>query len=68
MKLFRSLLTTAALALPLAAVAQEKVAAAPADTPVSMCIGCHSIPGYQASFPRFTSEDRRPVRSTSSRH
>ncbi|MEP6607904.1 MAG: c-type cytochrome [Burkholderiaceae bacterium] len=22
-----------------------------ASPPVSMCIGCHSIPGYQASFP-----------------
>ena len=52
MKLLRSLLTTAALALPLGAVAQDKMAAAPADTPVSMCIGCHSIPGYQASFPQ----------------
>lgn len=24
----------------------------PAKAPVSMCIGCHAIPGYQASFPR----------------
>lgn len=55
MKLSSFLLTTAALALPLAAVAQEKTAAAPAapaGAPVSMCIGCHSIPGYQASFPQ----------------
>jgi cytochrome c553 len=38
----------------LAATAQEKKAGAPADpaeAPVSHCIGCHSIPGYQASFP-----------------
>jgi cytochrome c553 len=56
MKLSRMLLTTAALALPLIAVAQEKTAGAPATAapgaPVSMCIGCHSIPGYQASFPQ----------------
>jgi cytochrome c553 len=25
---------------------------APAEPPVSMCIGCHAIPGYQASFPQ----------------
>jgi cytochrome c553 len=49
----------AAMLLPLAAAAQQ----APADVPkspgatpkavnVSMCSGCHTIPGYQASFPR----------------
>jgi cytochrome c553 len=37
--------------------AQDKKAATPAtvaisDAPVSNCIGCHSIPGYQASFPQ----------------
>jgi cytochrome c553 len=56
MKLSRLLLTTVALALPLAAFAQDKKAGAPAaasaGAPVSMCIGCHSIPGYQASFPQ----------------
>jgi len=56
MKLSRLLLTTAAFALPLAVVAQDKKAAEPvvalAGAPVSMCIGCHSIPGYQASFPQ----------------
>jgi cytochrome c553 len=31
------------------AAAGDPKAAAPY---VSMCIGCHSIPGYQASFPR----------------
>lgn len=39
------------LALPIAAAAQ----AAPgksAQANVSMCTGCHTIPGYQASFPR----------------
>ena len=44
-----------ALALPLLALAQDKKADAKpvaADAPVSMCIGCHSIPGYQASFPQ----------------
>lgn len=56
MKLSRLLLTTAAFALPFAAFAQDKKAGAPAAAstraPVSMCIGCHSIPGYQASFPQ----------------
>ena len=38
------------------AIAQGGKAASPtttasAELPVSMCIGCHSIPGYQASFP-----------------
>lgn len=48
----RLLLAAVAAAMPLAAAAQDKKAAAPADAPVSMCIGCHSIPGYQASFPQ----------------
>jgi cytochrome c553 len=37
------------------AAAQEKKTGAPAtsaEPPVSMCIGCHAIPGYQASFPQ----------------
>lgn len=38
------------------ALAQDNKTTAPAvparaEVPVSMCIGCHSIPGYQASFP-----------------
>ncbi len=43
-----------AVALPLAAFAQQ-AAPAPDRVPnknVSMCTGCHTIPGYQASFPR----------------
>lgn len=51
----RPLLFALAAMLPLAVVAQDKkVAPAPAvgEAPVSMCIGCHSIPGYQASFPQ----------------
>lgn len=50
----RPLLVALAATLPLMAAAQDKKAAAPAagDAPVSMCIGCHSIPGYQASFPQ----------------
>jgi cytochrome c553 len=51
----RSLLLLAMTALPLAAAGQDKKPDAPAaagDAPVSMCIGCHSIPGYQASFPQ----------------
>jgi cytochrome c553 len=49
------LLLVAATTLSLAAAAQEKKTGAPANTaeaPVSMCIGCHAIPGYQASFPQ----------------
>jgi cytochrome c553 len=52
---YRLLLAAAAAALPLLAAAQDKKAGGPApagDAPVSMCIGCHSIPGYQASFPQ----------------
>lgn len=55
MKLSRMLLTCAAATLSFAAVAQEKktgAPASPAQAPVSMCIGCHAIPGYQASFPQ----------------
>jgi len=49
----------AAALLPLAAAAQQAPAPATAAAPkapgvvnVSMCTGCHTIPGYQASFPR----------------
>lgn len=36
-----------------AAAQQSAVGSAQAAAPyVSMCMGCHSIPGYQASFPR----------------
>jgi cytochrome c553 len=55
MTLTRPLFVALATALPLMALAQDKkAAAAPAagDAPVSTCIGCHSIPGYQASFPQ----------------
>jgi cytochrome c553 len=56
MKLDRLLLVAVAATLPLLAAAQDKKAASPAaaatDAPVSNCIGCHSIPGYQASFPQ----------------
>ena len=56
MKFFFLLLATVALAFARSAAAQEAKPAAAAsssvvDVPVSMCIGCHSIPGYQASFP-----------------
>jgi cytochrome c553 len=48
-----SLLLTAIVVLPLTATAQDKKPAPEAAAaPVSMCIGCHSIPGYQASFPQ----------------
>jgi cytochrome c553 len=55
MKLSRILLLATATTMSFAAVAQEKKTAAPASTagaPVSTCIGCHAIPGYQASFPQ----------------
>jgi len=40
------------LALPIVAIAQSTAPAKSAQTNVSMCTGCHTIPGYQASFPR----------------
>ena len=49
------LLLAVAATLSCAAAAQEKktgAPATPAQPPVSMCIGCHAIPGYQASFPQ----------------
>ena len=54
MKFDRLLLAAAAASLPLLAMAQDKKAGTPVEgaAPVSMCIGCHSIPGYQASFPQ----------------
>ena len=55
MKLSRILLLATAATMSIAAGAQEKKAGAPASAagaPVSTCIGCHSIPGYQASFPQ----------------
>ena len=50
-------LASALLALPAAAQqapaeAAKSPAAAPKAVNVSMCTGCHTIPGYQASFPR----------------
>lgn len=50
----KSLLPAALLALPLMCVAQAsapKGDAAAGAKKVSMCIGCHAIPGYKASFP-----------------
>ena len=55
MKLSRMLLLAMAATLSHAAAAQDKKPGAPAaaaEAPVSMCIGCHAIPGYQASFPQ----------------
>ena len=59
MKLSRMVLLAAAATMSLAAVAQDKNAGGktgapnvPPEAPVSMCIGCHAIPGYQASFPQ----------------
>jgi cytochrome c553 len=54
MKAFRWLLICAATAAAAAAAQEKKTGApaTPAEPPVSMCIGCHSIPGYQSSFPQ----------------
>jgi cytochrome c553 len=54
MKFFFLMLLTALVAQPaMAQHAKSGVASAPsgAQADVSMCIGCHAIPGYQASFP-----------------
>lgn len=53
----RTWIAAAAAVVPLAALAQQPAApaaapAAPKAVNVSMCTGCHTIPGYQASFPR----------------
>ncbi len=40
------------LALPLAAAAQAPPAGQGAQPNISLCVGCHEIPGYQTSFPR----------------
>lgn len=50
----KSLLPAALLALPLLCSAQgaaPKGDAAAGAKKISMCIGCHAIPGYKASFP-----------------
>ena len=41
-----------AAAMATSAQAQAAGDAKAAETLISMCTGCHSIPGYQASFPR----------------
>lgn len=40
------------MAAPVVVHAQQAAAAKGGAVNVSMCTGCHSIPGYQASFPR----------------
>lgn len=57
MKRVAFLLLVGFLATTQIVLAQEKKSDAAggtlsADAPTSMCTGCHSIPGYQASFPR----------------
>ena len=55
MKTLRMGAAAAALCVPLWALAQQPQqaqSAAPKQANVSMCTGCHTIPGYQASFPR----------------
>jgi len=48
--LARTLLVVALAALGGAASAQ-KPAARPAHDKVSMCIGCHGVPGYKTAYP-----------------
>jgi len=48
--LARTLLAVALAAVSGAAAAQ-KPAAPPAHDKVSMCIGCHGIPGYKTAYP-----------------
>lgn len=40
-----------AMAAPFAASAQGDVEAARNSNNISMCIGCHEIPGYKSSYP-----------------
>ncbi len=56
MKLSSLLVSAIAVAIAQSAAAQATKTGATsssisAEVPVSMCIGCHAIPGYQASFP-----------------
>lgn len=55
MKNMRFLCAAAALAASAAAHGQQPAAGGKPDAAkphISMCTGCHTIPGYQASFPR----------------
>lgn len=54
MKTIRILCAAGAMAIASAASAQQPAPADPeaARAHISMCTGCHTIPGYQASFPR----------------
>ena len=59
MKFSAWMLAAALVSVPLAPLtqvqAQDRKASAGATgagAPVSMCIGCHAIPGYQASYPQ----------------
>ena len=52
MKFLASIVVVCAAGFASAVASQDKKAGAvTTDAPVSMCIGCHAIPGYQASFP-----------------
>ena len=56
MKLSSLLVSAIAVAIAQSAAAQATktgatASSSSAEAPVSMCIGCHSIPGYQSSFP-----------------
>lgn len=50
--LFASVVACATLSIAVSAAAQDvKGDAAAGQKKIAMCIGCHGIPGYQASFP-----------------
>ena len=49
--LARSLLAVA-LAAPFAAAAADDSAPVPAHDKISMCTGCHGIPGYKTAYPK----------------
>ena len=41
-----------ALAAPLAAASADPTAPEPAHDKISMCTGCHGIPGYHTAYPK----------------
>jgi cytochrome c553 len=54
--LMRSLVAALVAAVPLMASAQGSAEAA--KSKVAMCVGCHEIPGYKATFPTVYSVPR----------
>ncbi len=52
LRLFSTALAATLLPALAAAQAPAKAPVAPKEVNVSMCSGCHAIPGYQTAFPR----------------